>query len=152
MQEMRNSKFKIHEEEKINMKEKIKASYLENKDPQKNKMLEFKKKLEILKNNNDLLGAKSPKIEKSSKGKKIFFDENFEQKDLHELNNINKFILDESCNLSNTNIGEFKFINENDQKKIIDINDFIKNAKRISKDDFNYNSYHYSTNENVSKG
>jgi hypothetical protein len=148
--ELKDSQNKIDEDKKDQIKEQIKASYLDNKDPQKNKIIEFKKKLEMLKNN-EAIGARSPKIEKKSKGKKIFFDEQLEEKDLHDLKKIKKFKLDDSYNINNSNISEFKFTTEKEINKIKDIHDFLKIAKRISKDDFNQSSHQINTNGNVSK-
>ena len=150
MKEMKDYKNKIEEDKKNQIKEQIKASYLDNKDPQKNKILEFKKKLEMLKDN-EAIGARSPKIEKSSKGKKIFFDEQLEEKDFHELNKIKKFKLDDSFNINHSNISEFKFTTEKEINKIKDINDFLKIAKRISKDDFNQSSHQIKTKGMLAK-
>ena len=147
MQELRDSKFKKQEEKKNEIKEQIKASFLDNKDPQKNKMLEFKKKLQLLKDN-EINTIRSPKIVRSSKGKKVFFDEKLDEKDLHS---INKYPLDDSWNLNIENISEFKFNVENENNKIKDINDFVRIAKRISKDDFNKSSYKINASGNVSK-
>lgn len=146
MQQHRDSKFQIQEEKKNEIKEQIKDSYLNNNNPQKNKMLEFKKKLEMLKKN-EINAARSPKILKSSKGKKIFFDEKLEEKDF----DLHKLKLEESFNGNNINISEFKFPVDKENNKIENINDFIKIAKRISKDDFNQSSYQINAIGNVSK-
>ncbi len=61
MQQLRDSNFKKHEEKKNEIKKQIRDSFLNNNDPQKNKMLEYKKKLEMLKNKEINL-AKSPQI------------------------------------------------------------------------------------------
>jgi len=136
MQQLRDSNFKKHEEKKNEIKKQIRDSFLNNNDPQKNKMLEYKKKLEMLKNKEINL-AKSPQILKNTKGKKIFFDEKLEEKDLNlfKLNFENSHV-----NFNSVDISELKFPDDNKNNKIKNINDFIKVAKRISKDDFNHSS------------
>lgn len=120
---------------KKEIKEQIKASYLEDNDPQKNKMKEYKKKLEILKKEREQEQlTKSPQIEKASSSRRPFFDENF----ILENNKIEK---DSTNKINNEDvIGNFKFSNQAAKsiKNANDIDDFIKNAKMISKDDLTH--------------
>ncbi len=149
MQILRDSEIRKQEGRKNDIKQKIKDSYISNKNPIKNQMIDYKKKLEMLKNNQNAKGAKSPKIKKTRKGTKLFFDENLDIKDLSNIMFVYK--TEENRNFENSDLSNFKFITQNKNDSINNIDQFVKSAKRISKDDFNQSKYYMNTSGNINK-
>jgi len=128
------------------LKQQIRDSYLANKNPNTNKILEYKKKLEILKNIQNY-NTQSPKAKKTIDEKKVFFDEALEICDLKE-----KFKLtEESFNLNNSHLAELKFSTSNNIKKMKNLEDFLHSAKRISKDDFDISKFAINNSGNLSR-
>lgn len=116
---MRNSRYEIHKNKKQQMKDQIKASVFSNIGSN-DKISEYKKQLENLKQSRN--SSKSPQTKGNTSSKKLFFDENYKIKD------IDKFNLD-------NNIADYKFTDPQDVK-VENLDDLIKCARQISKDDF----------------
>lgn len=128
------------------MKQQIRDSYLADRNPNKNKILEYKKKLENLKNSQNYT-TQSPKAKKSTNENKVFFDEALQIYDIKEKFNITE----ESLKHNNSNLAELKFSTTKDIKKIKNLEDFMHNAKRISKDDFDISKLATNNSGNFSR-